>query len=65
MRVEADRGLPGCAEKRFLINPIAVLCAAGQRAYYAVRLLRQHGLDARNLSGGWSTWSQRQSAAGG
>jgi NADPH-dependent 2,4-dienoyl-CoA reductase/sulfur reductase-like enzyme/rhodanese-related sulfurtransferase len=43
-------------------RPIDVLCAAGQRAYYAVRLLRQHGLDARNLSGGWSTWSQRLAA---
>ena len=40
-------------------RPIDVLCAAGQRAYYAVRLLRQHGLDARTLSGGWSTWKQR------
>jgi NADPH-dependent 2,4-dienoyl-CoA reductase/sulfur reductase-like enzyme/rhodanese-related sulfurtransferase len=41
-------------------RPVDVLCAAGQRAYYAVRLLRQHGVDARNLSGGWSTWCQRQ-----
>ena len=43
-------------------RPIDVMCAAGQRAYYAVRLLRQHGLDARNLSGGWNTWQQRQIA---
>jgi len=35
---------------------IDVMCAAGQRAYYAVRLLRQHGLDARNLCGGWRTY---------
>ncbi len=41
-------------------RPIAVLCAAGQRAYYAVRQLRQHGLDARGLAGGWATWQQRQ-----
>jgi NADPH-dependent 2,4-dienoyl-CoA reductase/sulfur reductase-like enzyme/rhodanese-related sulfurtransferase len=37
-------------------QPIGVLCAAGQRAYYAVRFLRQMGVDARNLSGGWQTW---------
>lgn len=36
--------------------PIHVYCAVGQRAYYAVRLLRQHGFDARELSGGWQTY---------
>jgi len=36
-------------------GPIDVYCAVGQRAYYAVRLLRQHGFDARQLSGGWQT----------
>lgn len=30
-----------------------VHCAGGQRSHVAVRLLRQHGLDARNLSGGY------------
>lgn len=34
---------------------IAVLCASGQRAYVAVRLLRQLGFDARLLSGGMKT----------
>lgn len=43
-------------------RPVDVMCAAGQRAYYAVRLLRQHGVDARLLSGGWQTWKARQSA---
>jgi rhodanese-related sulfurtransferase len=33
-----------------------VYCAAGQRAYFAQRLLRQHGVDAFNLSGGYTTW---------
>jgi rhodanese-related sulfurtransferase len=37
-------------------RPIDVMCAAGQRAYYAVRMLRQRGFDARNLSGGWRTY---------
>jgi NADPH-dependent 2,4-dienoyl-CoA reductase/sulfur reductase-like enzyme/rhodanese-related sulfurtransferase len=31
---------------------IHVICRSGQRAYYATRLLLQHGLDARNVSGG-------------
>jgi len=32
-----------------------VYCGVGQRAYYAVRLLLQHGFDARDISGGWIT----------
>ncbi len=31
---------------------ILVICRSGQRAYYATRLLLQHGFKARNLSGG-------------
>jgi rhodanese-related sulfurtransferase len=31
---------------------ILVTCRSGQRAYYATRLLLQHGFKARNLSGG-------------
>ena len=31
---------------------IQVVCRSGQRAYYATRLLLQHGFDARNVSGG-------------
>ena len=37
-------------------RPVDVYCAVGQRGHYAVRLLRQHGFDARNLSGGWQTY---------
>jgi NADPH-dependent 2,4-dienoyl-CoA reductase/sulfur reductase-like enzyme/rhodanese-related sulfurtransferase len=37
-------------------RPIDVYCAVGQRGHFAVRLLRQHGLDAHNLSGGWHTY---------
>lgn len=33
-------------------RPIAVHCASGVRSYLATRILREHGLDARNLSGG-------------
>ncbi|MFZ4678443.1 MAG: FAD-dependent oxidoreductase, partial [Nodosilinea sp.] len=31
---------------------ILVFCRSGQRAHYAVRLLLQHGFNARNISGG-------------
>ncbi len=34
-----------------------VTCGVGQRAYYACRILAQHGFHARNLSGGYSTYS--------
>jgi rhodanese-related sulfurtransferase len=37
-------------------RPVDVYCAVGQRGHYAVRLLRQHGFDARNLAGGWQTY---------
>jgi len=32
-------------------------CQAGQRSYYALRALRQRGYDARNLPGGYETWT--------
>lgn len=35
---------------------IWVTCGVGQRAYYACRILAQHGLHARNLLGGYSTF---------
>lgn len=37
-------------------RPLAVYCQVGQRAYYAVRFLVQHGRDARHLSGGYTTY---------
>lgn len=37
-------------------RPIACCCGVGQRAYYAVRFLRQQGLAAANLSGGYMTY---------
>jgi NADPH-dependent 2,4-dienoyl-CoA reductase/sulfur reductase-like enzyme/rhodanese-related sulfurtransferase len=37
-------------------RPVWTYCAAGQRAYFAQRLLRQRGVDAFNLSGGYTTW---------
>jgi NADPH-dependent 2,4-dienoyl-CoA reductase/sulfur reductase-like enzyme/rhodanese-related sulfurtransferase len=35
---------------------IVVYCQAGQRAYLATRILRQAGLDAVNVSGGYKTY---------
>lgn len=37
-------------------------CAAGQRAYFAQRLLLQRGFDAKNLSGGYTTWRSLKDA---
>ena len=31
---------------------IHVICRSGQRAYYATRILLQHGYKAKNISGG-------------
>ena len=35
---------------------IWVYCEVGQRAYYAARMLKQHGFQVRNLTGGISTY---------
>jgi NADPH-dependent 2,4-dienoyl-CoA reductase/sulfur reductase-like enzyme/rhodanese-related sulfurtransferase len=40
-------------------GPLDVFCGVGQRGYNAVRILRQNGRDARNLSGGYVTWTMR------
>lgn len=37
-------------------RPLAVYCAVGGRGHNAVRLLRQHGFEAANLSGGFTTF---------
>ena len=39
-----------------------VYCAAGQRAYFAQRLLLQRGFDVKNLSGGLATWTAMRAA---
>ncbi|PQO25273.1 CoA-disulfide reductase [Blastopirellula marina] len=36
---------------------IATYCQVGQRGYLATRLLLQHGMNARNISGGYRLWS--------
>lgn len=44
-------------------RPVLVYCAVGQRAYFAQRQLLQHGVDAKNLSGGYASWQARRAAA--
>ncbi len=43
-------------------RPVLVTCAVGLRAHTAVRILRQRGIDARNITGGWTTWKHIQDA---
>lgn len=43
-------------------RPLVVHCQSGQRSYYACRVLAQNGIEARNLSGSWLTWSRAQAA---
>jgi rhodanese-related sulfurtransferase len=38
-------------------RPVWLVCAVGQRAYYANRALLQRGYDVRILSGGMATWA--------
>lgn len=54
LRVEAER-LPKD-------RPLWLCCGVGQRAYYGVRFLRQHGFDAYNLSGGYATYTAFRAA---
>ncbi|KAJ3018592.1 UNVERIFIED_CONTAM: hypothetical protein HDU68_011079 [Siphonaria sp. JEL0065] len=35
-------------------RPVEVYCAVGQRGYYATRILRENGFDAKNLTGGYT-----------
>ncbi len=41
-------------------RPIWVYCGAGQRAYYAARILQQHGFEVANLSGGMISFQMVQ-----
>ena len=42
-----------------------VYCAVGRRAYLAERILKQHSLRARNLTGGWKTYEAAITEEGG
>eukprot|EP00041_Stephanoeca_diplocostata_P017525 m.355201 g.355201 ORF g.355201 m.355201 type:complete len:583 (-) comp20734_c0_seq1:50-1798(-) len=39
-----------------------VHCAAGQRSHTALQILKSHGIDVLNLSGGYTTWKYAQDA---
>lgn len=41
---------------------ILAYCQAGQRSYYACRILAQRGFRCRNLTGAYMTWSKRPRA---
>ena len=41
---------------------VIVHCAVGQRGHTAVQLLKGHGISAKNLDGGYTTWSQGMDA---
>ena len=41
---------------------IVVICQVGQRGHTATRLLNELGFDARNLDGGYKTWSSSPAA---
>jgi rhodanese-related sulfurtransferase len=43
---------------------LEIYCLVGHRGYYATRLLRLHGFDARNVSGGYKTWRQMEALCG-
>lgn len=43
-------------------TPLLLYCGVGQRAYYATRFLAQHGYQAANLSGGFTTYTALRSA---
>ena len=39
-------------------RPLIAYCQVGMRGYLATRLLKQHGFDVENLSGGYKTYQQ-------
>ena len=39
---------------------VVLYCGVGQRAYYANRLLKQVGVQVKNLSGGYTTWKMKR-----
>jgi NADPH-dependent 2,4-dienoyl-CoA reductase/sulfur reductase-like enzyme/rhodanese-related sulfurtransferase len=38
-------------------EPLLIFCAVGLRGYIAARILKQHGFECRNLSGGYKTYA--------
>jgi NADPH-dependent 2,4-dienoyl-CoA reductase/sulfur reductase-like enzyme/rhodanese-related sulfurtransferase len=46
-------------------GPFVVYCEVGQRGHTATTLLHELGLDARNLDGGYRTWTASQAATAG
>ena len=53
------RELPGRLAEVPAERPLVVVCHHGQRSALAMRFLRSHGIDARNLAGGVDAWAQQ------
>ena len=47
---------------QFAGKEIIVHCGVGQRGHTAVQLLKGHGINAKNLDGGYTTWKQGMDA---
>ena len=47
----------GTISKRWASGPVVVYCEVGQRGHTATALLHELGFEARNLDGGYQTWS--------
>ena len=43
---------------------VSVYCAAGQRSYYATRILIQNGYQVKNISGGMTTFNSQKTVKG-
>ena len=43
-------------------RPVHVHCQVGQRAYYAVRAMRLNSIEAKNLTGGMTSYKYAQEA---
>ena len=39
-------------------GPVVVFCQVGMRGYLATRILLQNGFSARNVSGGYTSWTR-------
>lgn len=60
VNIEVDALRERIAEARSLAGggPLVVYCQVGMRGYLATRILLQHGIEARNLSGGYTSWTR-------
>lgn len=60
VNIEVDALRDRIKEAKALANngELVVFCQVGMRGYLATRILLQHGICARNLSGGYTSWAR-------